>query len=109
LPFDVFKGSIFAILSDYNGCRGVLEFLLEFLWIFALGFLVNRDEISAFFGDSHFEILSFFSCAGGFNRAVFESIIYIANLSICEVFSEIIVFHEEDSIVCCTIFTWMSN
>lgn len=99
LTFNISKSTIVFLLSDDYGGSRVLEILLLFLGVFSLWLLVNSEEISTFLGDLNLEELGLLGIALSSDGDMLETIMDVANLSISEVFTEIIILHEEDTII----------
>lgn len=99
LTFNISKSTIVFLLSDDYGGGRVLEILLLFLGVFSLWLLVNSEEISTFLGDLNLEELGLLGIALSSDGDMLETVMDVANLSISEVFTEIIILHEEDTII----------
>lgn len=99
LTINISKSTISFLLGNDESSCGVLEILLLFLGVFSLGLLVNGEEISAFLSNLNLEELALLGIAIGSDRVVLIVIMNKANLNISEVKSEVIVCHEEDTIV----------
>lgn len=99
LTINVSEITIGFLLGNNQSSSGVLEILLLFLGVFSLGLLVNGEEVSTFLGNLNLEELALLGVALSSNGEVLILVVDEANLNISEVFAEIIISHEEDTVV----------